>query len=706
MATVAPPDTRERILRATVELIGREGISAVTNRRVAGAAGVALGSLTYHFPSQVDLLRESLLLFVGEEVARQEAIAADLRRARPERRAGRGRGRADRRRSPSDRIQQLAEIELHLQAARDPALREASRRCFEAYEGVAAAALETLEVPEPERHARTIVALMYGMGLRRLGTGDEDASGVADGLLTIVRGAAALILAIDQGTTGHDLPRLRRGGTDRRPRLLGVRAALPAARLGRARRRRDLGGDAAGRRARRSPTPASRGRELDGDRDHQPARDRGRLGPGDRRADPPGAGLAGPAHRRALRRAARGRARAAGARADRPRPRPLLLRRPRSSGCCATSRGRSGRSSARSTPGCSSSSPAATPPTTPTPRGRCSSTSAASPGTRSSARCSASTRRGCPSRCPRPTSTAPPPSSAARCRWPGSPATSRRPSSARPAIEPGTAKNTYGTGSFVLLNTGAEAPEPGRRPAGDRRLRRRATRPAYALEASIFVTGAAVQWLRDGLGIIERGGGDRGARRLAGRQRRRLLRPGADRARLAALGSLRARHDRRPDPRQRPRPPGAGGAGGDRLPDRRRGAGPGGGRGRAPRGAEGRRRRRRQPLADAVPGRRARRAGGRARDRRDDRARRRLPGRDRDRPLEPGAGRGDVARGGALRAARWAPTSARRCSATGAGRSSARGAGRARERDPRNRRVEPGVPQGRRPSRPSSRWPR
>ena len=82
--------------------------------------------------------------------------------------------------------------------------------------------------------------------------------------------------------------------------------------------------------------------------------------------------------------------------------RPLLLRRPRSSGCCATSRGPSGRSSARSTPGCSSSSPAATPPTTPTPRGRCSSTSAASPGTRSSAGCSASTRRGCPSRCPRP----------------------------------------------------------------------------------------------------------------------------------------------------------------------------------------------------------------------------------------------------------------------------------------------------------------
>jgi glycerol kinase len=69
-------------------------------------------------------------------------------------------------------------------------------------------------------------------------------------------------------------------------------------------------------------------------------------------------------------------------------------------------------------------------------------------------------------------------------------------------FEPGSAKNTYGTGSFVLLNTGAEAPPPASgllttvaAAAGERAA-------AYALEASIFVTGAAVQWLRDGLGIV------------------------------------------------------------------------------------------------------------------------------------------------------------------------------------------------------------
>jgi len=69
----------------------------------------------------------------------------------------------------------------------------------------------------------------------------------------------------------------------------------------------------------------------------------------------------------------------------------------------------------------------------------------------------------------------------------------------------GMAKNTYGTGSFVLLNSGAEPPV-----APDGLLATVAwglgDEVTYALEASIFVTGAAVQWLRDGLGIIDEAG--------------------------------------------------------------------------------------------------------------------------------------------------------------------------------------------------------
>jgi glycerol kinase len=69
-------------------------------------------------------------------------------------------------------------------------------------------------------------------------------------------------------------------------------------------------------------------------------------------------------------------------------------------------------------------------------------------------------------------------------------------------LEPGAAKNTYGTGSFVLLNTGAEAADPGNGLLATVACGTE-EQAAYALEASIFVTGAAVQWLRDGLGTIE-----------------------------------------------------------------------------------------------------------------------------------------------------------------------------------------------------------
>jgi glycerol kinase len=69
-------------------------------------------------------------------------------------------------------------------------------------------------------------------------------------------------------------------------------------------------------------------------------------------------------------------------------------------------------------------------------------------------------------------------------------------------FEAGGAKATYGTGSFVLAHTGRDCSLP-----PDGLVRTAAARlagqpPQYALEGSIFVTGAAVQWLRDGLGLL------------------------------------------------------------------------------------------------------------------------------------------------------------------------------------------------------------
>ena len=68
-------------------------------------------------------------------------------------------------------------------------------------------------------------------------------------------------------------------------------------------------------------------------------------------------------------------------------------------------------------------------------------------------------------------------------------------------FEPGTMKNTYGTGCFMLLNTGKKRPVSrhglivtlGCGPAGE---------PVYVLEGAIFIAGAAIQWLRDGLKLL------------------------------------------------------------------------------------------------------------------------------------------------------------------------------------------------------------
>jgi glycerol kinase len=67
---------------------------------------------------------------------------------------------------------------------------------------------------------------------------------------------------------------------------------------------------------------------------------------------------------------------------------------------------------------------------------------------------------------------------------------------------PGRAKNTYGTGCFLLMNTGEDAPlsKTGLITTIGWTI---GAKTAYALEGSIFIAGAAVQWLRDGLGLVE-----------------------------------------------------------------------------------------------------------------------------------------------------------------------------------------------------------
>jgi DNA-binding transcriptional regulator YbjK len=165
-----PSGTRTRLLRATLAVVGRDGVGAVTNRAVAAEAGVALGSLTYHFASQDELLRESLMLFVDEEVERLRGLIAEI-----------GAGGGDQ--AGAERITgvlrqagvqaNLAQFDIYVHAARDEGLREAVSRSYAAYEDVARATLVALGLPADDVYVAALVALIDGYELRRLTLGTE-----------------------------------------------------------------------------------------------------------------------------------------------------------------------------------------------------------------------------------------------------------------------------------------------------------------------------------------------------------------------------------------------------------------------------------------------------------------------------------------------------------------------------------------------------
>jgi glycerol kinase len=88
-----------------------------------------------------------------------------------------------------------------------------------------------------------------------------------------------------------------------------------------------------------------------------------------------------------------------------------------------------------------------------------------------------------------------------RFRSPVLPETSRLQLFGQQCTQPGMVKNTYGTGCFMLMNTGTK-PRASSRNLLTTVAWRIGDRTEYALEGSVFIAGAVVQWLRDGLGLI------------------------------------------------------------------------------------------------------------------------------------------------------------------------------------------------------------
>jgi hypothetical protein len=84
--------------------------------------------------------------------------------------------------------EELAPLELYIQAGRDPGLRDAAAECFAAYDRIAVTVLGALGVPEPETLAGPVVALIAGLQLRRLATGSTGGTSIADAVTMLVRG--------------------------------------------------------------------------------------------------------------------------------------------------------------------------------------------------------------------------------------------------------------------------------------------------------------------------------------------------------------------------------------------------------------------------------------------------------------------------------------------------------------------------------------
>src|SRR5206468_9200461 len=90
------------------------------------------------------------------------------------------------------RHEQLAQMELYLQAARDPELREVAARAFAAYDHAARVVLVALGVPDPEPLVPAVIALVDGFELRRLALDVPPDPALVDGLSALVRAGRAM----------------------------------------------------------------------------------------------------------------------------------------------------------------------------------------------------------------------------------------------------------------------------------------------------------------------------------------------------------------------------------------------------------------------------------------------------------------------------------------------------------------------------------
>lgn len=170
-----PRPRREHLLEVTIELVAREGIDAVTHRRVAELARVPLGSTTYYFASREEMLVEALKTFGRQEVAALQARLAELPARRPSRKRYVD-GLVDflAPQLGDDHWRTVAQYTLLCEAARRPELEAVAREWNQAWWAVLEELFRALRAPDPVLEARMLLAMLDGFLVEQLAAPDPD----------------------------------------------------------------------------------------------------------------------------------------------------------------------------------------------------------------------------------------------------------------------------------------------------------------------------------------------------------------------------------------------------------------------------------------------------------------------------------------------------------------------------------------------------
>jgi DNA-binding transcriptional regulator YbjK len=166
---------RELLLEVTIELIAREGVDAVTHRRVAQLAEVPLGSTSYYFSSREEMLVDALATFGRQEIASLRARLTDLPVRRPS-----GRRYVDELleflapQLGDDHWRTVAQYALLCEAARRPELAPVVREWTQQWWTVLEEVFVALKAPDPALEAKMLLAMLDGFLLEQLGAPDDD----------------------------------------------------------------------------------------------------------------------------------------------------------------------------------------------------------------------------------------------------------------------------------------------------------------------------------------------------------------------------------------------------------------------------------------------------------------------------------------------------------------------------------------------------